>query len=398
MFSELLMAPPDPILGLTEAFKEDPNPEKINLGVGVYKDGQGRTPIMTVVKKAEALLLEREDTKNYMPIGGSPEYAAVVQDLLFGAGHPIIASRRAGTIHTPGGTGALRVAGDFLKTICPETTLWLSDPTWANHGGIFTAAGLKMASYPYYDHGANGLDFDAMTQALEQIPEGDAVLLHGCCHNPTGADPTPDQWRVIADIVARRGLFPVIDFAYQGLADGCDVDAQGLRAVCESSPEALICSSFSKNFGLYNERVGALTLVAADNEAVRKAISHMKVVVRRNYSNPPFHGGAIVSLVLSDAALRAEWEEEVAVIRDRINRMRRLFVDTLSAQGVDQDFSFITRQRGMFSFSGLTRAQVDRLRDEYAIYIVGSGRVNVAGMSAANMDHLCGAIATVLKG
>ena len=397
MFSTLDMAPADAILGLTEAFKKDPNPDKINLGVGVYKDANNNTPILESVKRAEERILAAESTKSYLPIPGAPEYGEAVRKLLFGEGHEIIAGSRAVTAHTPGGTGALRVAGDFIKTRFPGAHIWLSDPTWANHGNVFGAVGLEMEHYPYYDAENKRLAFDALLDALRAVPASDVVLLHGCCHNPSGMDPTPEQWQAIADVVAERGFLPLLDFAYHGLADGLEEDAVGLRTFCRPGCELLIASSFSKNFGLYSERVGALTLVAATADAAEKAYSHIKKVIRANYSNPPTHGGAIVTTVLNDPALRALWESEVKDMRDRINGMRQLFVETLEAKGVTQDFSFLTRQKGMFSFSGLTKAQVDKLREAYSIYIVGSGRINVAGMTPDNMDRLCEAIVAVLS-
>ena len=396
MFEVLETAPPDPILGLTEAFKKDPNPAKINLGVGVYKDAQGNTPVFDSVKQAQERVLAAETSKSYLAIDGAPEYAQAVQELLFGAGSEIIASQRAVTAHTPGGTGGLRVAADFIHRMFPGARVWLSEPTWANHPKVFQAAGLKTETYPYFDAGANTLAFEPMQQALERIPAGDVVLLHGCCHNPTGVDPAPEQWKQIAEVAAARQFLPLVDFAYQGLGDGLREDAAGLLALCRPGAELLIASSFSKNFGLYNERVGALTLVGATPEAASKALGHLKICIRTNYSNPPAHGAALVTAVLQDPELRRQWEGEVQAMRDRINSMRQLFVDTLKAKGVERDFSFIPRQRGMFSFSGLTPQQVEALRERFSIYVVGSGRINVAGMTEDNMDTLCEAIAAVL--
>jgi len=396
MFEALEMAPPDPILGLTEAFKKDPNPDKANLGVGVYQDDSGRTPIFAVVKKAERRMLEAEASKSYLPMSGAPEFATAVQSLLFGADSPIVASGRAQTCQAPGGTGALRLAGDFLKNNLPGARLWVSDPTWSNHLGVFGAAGLEISSYPYYDHGAKRLDFARMMDALAAVPEGDVVLLHGCCHNPSGMDPTMVEWEKIAAMVTERRLLPLIDIAYQGLADGLDEDAAATRLLSGPGREALICSSFSKNMGLYCERVGALTVVAATAKAAEPAFSHVKIAARQNYSNPPYHGAGVVATVVNDPALRAEWEGEVAVMRERIHAMRRRFVDTLQAKGVTQDFSFITRQNGMFSFSGLTKEQVETLRQKHALYIVSNGRINVAGLTPGNLDRICEAIAGVL--
>ncbi|MBN1516051.1 aspartate/tyrosine/aromatic aminotransferase [Candidatus Sumerlaeota bacterium] len=396
MLERIQAAPADPILGLTEAFKQDPNPKKVNLGVGVYKDANGKTPVLNSVKKAEERILKSADSKSYMPINGDPQYALHAQRMLFGADHEIIASNRARTAHTPGGTGALRVAGDFIHTQLPGARVWISDPTWANHKGIFEAAGLETVAYPYYDAANQRLDFEGMIAALKQIPKGDMVLLHGCCHNPTGMDPTQEQWKQIAATLSEGGAMPLIDFAYQGLAAGMEEDAAGLREFLTAGCELLICSSFSKNFGLYQDRVGALTLVAADSAAADSAFSQIKRVIRVNYSNPPAHGGLIVREILSDKQLHQEWLGELKEMRDRINLMRRRFVDALKEKGVERDFSFITRQNGMFSFSGLNRDQVDQLREKYAIYIVGSGRINVAGMTEANMDYLTQAIAGVL--
>jgi aspartate/tyrosine/aromatic aminotransferase len=397
MFEKFTPAPPDAILGLTEAFKQDANPNKVNLGVGIYKDAQGRTPVLKSVKQAEERLLKNENTKNYLGIDGLPEYNAAVQTLLFGSGHEVLQSQRAVTAQAPGGTGALRVAADFIARLLPGARVWLSDPTWPNHPNVFKAAGIQIGSYPYFDDRRNGVNFEAMLNAFRNIPAGDVVLLHGCCHNPTGSDLSLAQWQQIADVVAERKLLPLIDFAYQGFADGLHEDASGLLAMTRPGCELLVASSFSKNFGLYNERVGALTLVAADKNGAQTALSHIKQALRANFSNPPAHGSLIVSTVLNDPALRAQWEGEVTEMRERINTMRHLFVETLNEKGVDRDFSFIARQRGMFSFSGLNNEQVKALREKHAVYIVGGGRISVAGMTEGNMEYLCNAIADVLK-
>lgn len=397
LFNTLEMAPPDPILGLAEAFKKDPTPGKINLGIGVYKDAKGNTPVFQSVKRAEMRILTEESTKNYVsPNSGTVEYCAAVQNLLFGAGNPIVKQKRAASAHTPGGTGGLRLAADCIALMAPKATIWGSDPTWPNHPSIFQAAGLAVKTYPYYDANRKSLDFDQMLSALKAVPEGDFVLLHGCCHNPTGLDLDAAQWKAITGAAKAQKWFPLIDFAYQGLAGGIEEDCLGVRAMCAELPEALICSSFSKNFGLYNERVGAMTLVAETAEAAEKALSHVKRCIRTNYSNPPAHGSSIVTTILNDPDLRKEWEGEVKAMRERIHGMRVLFVETLKAKGVKEDFSFLIRQKGMFSFSGLTKAHVDALKEKYGIYIVGSGRINVAGMTPDNMDRLCTAIADVL--
>jgi aspartate/tyrosine/aromatic aminotransferase len=396
MFETIVAAPPDPILGLTEAFKKDKNAKKVNLGVGVYKDAAGQTPILNSVKSAEERLLKSENTKNYLPIDGQPEFDRATVELLFGAGHPVLAAQRTVTAQAPGGTGALRVAADFVFSTLGKRTVWLSDPTWPNHPQVFNAAGLPTAAYPYFDKQTNGVAFEAMLNALRAVPEGDVVVLHGCCHNPTGVDLQPQQWQALGAVLAERKLLPLVDFAYQGFANGLEEDGAGLHQLVQHCDSMLVASSYSKNFGLYNERVGALTLVAPDDKQAEAALSHIKRVARANYSNPPAHGGAIVATVLNDTQLRRQWEAEVAEMRDRINTMRHLFVETLQDKGVDRDFSFIARQRGMFSFSGLNADQVKALRERFGIYIVGSGRISVAGMTEHNMDYLCSAIAEVL--
>ncbi|MDE0080538.1 MAG: aspartate/tyrosine/aromatic aminotransferase [Caldilineaceae bacterium] len=397
MFETISPAPEDSILGLTEAFKKDQNPNKINLGVGVYKDGGGQTPVLSTVKEAEERLLRSEATKSYLPIDGLAAYAALSQAIVFGSEHDILRAGRAATVQTPGGTGALRVAADFVRRISPQATVWLSDPTWPNHPNVFGSAALQVQSYPYFEAETNGVAFDRMVAVLEAIPKGDVLLLHGCCHNPTGADLSSQQWQAVAALCAERGILPLLDFAYQGFGDGLDEDATGVRTVADHCREFLVATSYSKNFGLYNERVGAMTLVAANSEAAEAAHSHLKICVRTNYSNPPAHGGQIVAEILGDTELRKRWEVELAEMRNRINEMRHLFVETLDQQGAVRDFSFIARQRGMFSYSGLTPEQVQALRERHSVYIVGSGRINVAGMTEANMDYLCEAIADFLK-
>jgi aromatic-amino-acid transaminase len=396
MFERVAAAPADPILGLTEAFKKDTRPEKINLGAGIYKDEQGTTPILATVKKAEAALLDIEKTKSYLTIEGTAEYGLAVQKLLFGEDAQIIAAKRAKTAHAPGGTGALRVAGEFIKRQLGATRIWISNPTWANHNSVFTSAGLETVQYKYYNADNKDKDFAGMVADLNNAEAGDIVLLHGCCHNPTGIDPTKEEWEQLAKLCADKGLLPLFDFAYQGFATGVEEDATGLRIFAEYNKELMVASSFSKNFGLYNERVGAFTLVAEDEGVATTAFSQVKTIIRSMYSNPPAHGAGVVTYILNDAALRAEWEQEVAEMRDRIKQMRELFVATLKAEGVTADFSFIERQNGMFSFSGLTKDQVEKLKSEHGIYIVGSGRISVAGMTKANMGPLCKGIAAVL--
>jgi aspartate/tyrosine/aromatic aminotransferase len=392
MFDTILAAPPDSILGLTDSWRKDPNPLKVNLGVGVYKDDAGNTPILASVKAAEAAILHAATTKSYMPISGAPEYARCVQDLIFGEVHEIVRSARARTAHTPGGTAALRAGADFLKKVSPNATVWLSSPTWANHKGVFGAAGFPSADYPYYDAAGRGLDFARMQEALEKVPAGDIVLLHACCHNPSGVDLNGEQWGTVAAIAARRGWLPLLDFAYQGYGDGLEQDRAGLLALAAVCPEFMVASSFSKNFGLYQDRTGALTLVAGSAAAANSGFSHVEVAIRVNYSNPPAHGGLIVTRILTDKALRGQWLAELTAMREHIAATRVQFVAALASHGVPGDFSFIARQKGMFSFSGLSDAQVGFLRDARSIYIVGGGRINVAGITSKNLEYLCTSI------
>jgi aspartate/tyrosine/aromatic aminotransferase len=392
MFAQIPLAPADPILGLTEAFRQDPRSEKINLGVGVFQDEAGITPVMAAVKAAEAHLLAQEQSKGYLPIEGQARYGEQVRRLLFGS----MAVDAAITVQAPGGTGALRLAGEFLNRMMGARRLWVSNPTWANHQGIFQAAGFTLSEYAYFDAATSQLDFDGLLRDLAQVDAADVVLLHGCCHNPSGVDPTPEQWHQIADVLAQRGAMVLVDLAYQGLGLGLEEDVQSLKILLGKIPNLLIASSFSKNFGLYSERVGALTVVTSEPSQAAAVLSQLKVLVRGLYSNPPSHGAAVVTTILEDAQLRRQWEQELAGMRQRIQQLRKEFVSGLTAAGVERDFSFITRQLGMFSFSGLTPAQVARLQQEYGIYMVSSGRMNVAGMRQQNIPQLCQAIAAVL--
>lgn len=396
MFERIAAAPADPILGLADLFRADDRPNKINLGIGVYKDETGKTPVLTSVKKAEQYLLENETTKNYLSIDGIADFGRCTQELLFGADSTLISNHRARTAQTPGGTGALRVAADFIATQTSAKRIWVSNPSWPNHKNVFAAAGLEVCEYHYYDAAQHALDFDGLLNSLSAAQAGDIVLFHGCCHNPTGIDPTAAQWTQLAELSLAKGWLPLFDFAYQGFARGLEEDAEGLRAFAASHQELIVCSSYSKNFGLYNERVGAFTLVAADAAVVDTAFSQVKATIRANYSNPPAHGAAVVATILGNSALRALWEQELTSMRERIQRMRQLFVNTLQEKGAKGDFSFIISQNGMFSFSGLTKDQVVRLRDEFGVYAVNSGRVNVAGMTPDNMSPLCEAIVAVL--
>jgi aspartate/tyrosine/aromatic aminotransferase len=396
MFDDVPLAPADPILGLTEAFKKDPCPEKINLGVGVFTDASGRTPILACVREAEKRLAAPSTTRNYMPIDGDPSFRTHMQGLVFGRQSEIVFTRRAYTACAPGGTGSLRVAADFLKSNFPNTTVYLSNPTWPNHPQIFDAAGLSTDRYPWFDPVGNKLDYAAFLDALSRIPSGAAVLLHACCHNPTGIDPTHEEWSEIAKILSARGILPIVDFAYQGFGDGLEEDACGVRTLAGLCREMIVCNSCSKNFGLYADRVGSVTFVTASEETAAKVASQVKRVIRSNYSSPPQHGFSVVSTILSDPALSAQWAEEVAGMRARLAMLRGLFADSLAAKGIQQDFGFIKRQKGMFSFSGLTKDQVETLKKKYSIYIVSSGRVSVAGMNEKTMDRLASAIASVL--
>jgi aspartate/tyrosine/aromatic aminotransferase len=398
MFESVEPAPPDPIFGLNEAFKEDPSPDKVNLTAGIYLDEEGRTPVFAAVKTAERRIFEEESTKSYLGIPGAADYVALVQRLALGQDHPALAEGRVTGAHTPGGTGALRVAGDFIRSIQPEATIWLTNPTWVNHGPIFLAAGLEVRSFPYFDRTKHVLSYDEMMTALSEIGAGDVVVLQGCCHNPSGTDPSAEQWREIGELLADRGALPLLDTAYQGFGENVEEDAEGQRILSEIVPEILICSSFSKNFGLYNERVGALILVTTSSAAATSALSHIKRCIRANYSNPPAHGSKIVTTVLEDDELRQSWSEELGRMRDRIRTTREQFARGLDERRVHLapgGNAFITHQRGMFSFSGLSVEQVIELKEKHSVYIVGSGRISIAGMTPGNIDRVCDAIAAL---
>ena len=393
-FDRVEAAPADPILGLNEAFRSDPRADKINLGVGVYQNAQGITPVMKCVKIAEKELLENEKTKSYLPITGMPEYGRLARELVFGNDSELVDGGRAISCHCPGGTGALRIGADFLYQQNIASTVWISDPTWANHYQIAKVAGLKFERYPYYDRINHNLAFDRMLETLSQAKEGDVVLLHACCHNPTGIDPTSEQWEKIASFLAEKKLMPFLDFAYQGLGHGIEEDAVGVRTVAKYCKEFLVASSFSKNFGMYNERVGVLTVVSSDKETAAKVLSQVKIAVRTALSNPPAHGEKVVTTILSNSELRREWEMELKEIRERILSMRKLLVEKLKAAGAE-GYDFFTEQNGMFSFSGLDRDQVESLKKDFGIYIVGSGRICVAGLNENNIDKLVEAIVKV---
>lgn len=394
MFEHLSAAPPDPILGITDAFNRDPNPEKINLSVGVYQDASGKTPVLQSVKRAEQKLLETEKSKNYLGIDGLASYRDHVRQLLFGNEIP---AERVAILQTPGGTGGVRLAAEFLAHASPHSKVWYSNPTWANHGAIFQAAKLETDVYPYLNGSRTGLDFDALIETLSnQARRGDAVLLHACCHNPTGIDPNAEQWSVLASLMQQKGLLPIVDFAYQGFGRGLDADREGLKALLAACPEMLVASSFSKNFGLYSERVGAMALVGGSPESASVGMTQLKRIVRTLYSNPPRHGASIVSEILGDEGLSRLWKEELDEMRRRIAEMRQQFVATMGTLRPDYSFSFLLDQLGMFSYSGLTPLQVDRLKKEFSLYIVGTGRINVAGLTPGNLGKVCDAINAVL--
>ncbi|NBI42211.1 aminotransferase class I/II-fold pyridoxal phosphate-dependent enzyme [[Haemophilus] felis] len=396
MFENIKAAPADPILGLGEAFKNETRADKINLGIGVYKDAHGNTPIMQAVKEAEKRLFDLENTKNYLAIDGVAEFNACTKALLFGADSEIVKKERAKTVQSLGGTGALRIAAEFIKRQTKAQNVWISTPTWPNHNAIFNAVGMTIREYRYYDAENKKLDWDNLIADLSNADDGDMVLLHGCCHNPTGIDPTPEQWQILAEMSAKQGWLPLFDFAYQGLANGLEEDAVGLRTFAKNHKELLIASSYSKNFGLYNERVGAFTLVAETEEVAETALTQVKSIIRTLYSNPASHGAATVSIVLHDAQLRQQWEDELTEMRERIKQMRHQFVELLKEFGAERDFSFIIDQNGMFSFCGLNPEQMDRLKEDFAIYAVRSGRINVAGITEDNIRHLCESVVKVL--
>mgnify|MGYP000703358705 CR=1 FL=1 len=397
IFAAVELAPRDPILGLNEAFNADTRSTKVNLGVGVYFDDNGKIPLLGAVRAAEKARLEAAPPRGYQPIEGPVAYATAVQNLLFGADSAIIRDGRVVTAQALGGTGALRIGADLIKRIVPDTTVYISDPSWENHRALFEAAGFPVDTYPYYDPATRGANAEAMIAKLNTLPAGSVIVLHACCHNPTGADLTEAQWAEVVKACAARGLIPFLDMAYQGFADGIEPDAVAVNLFSASGLSFFVSSSFSKSFSLYGERVGALSIVTQSKDESTRVLSQLKRVIRTNYSNPPIHGGAIVAAVLSTPALRAEWEAELAGMRDRIRAMRTGLVEQLAARKVDQDFSFVIKQRGMFSYTGLTPVQVQRLRDEFSVYLVSSGRASVAGMSEARLDYLAGAIARVCQ-
>jgi aspartate aminotransferase/aromatic-amino-acid transaminase len=394
MFENVQTAAPDSILGLSEAYTADPRKTKVNLTVGVYKNESLQTPILESVKSAERNLIDSESTKSYLGIDGLPGFTKSVHELVFAEG---IGHDRTAVLQTPGGTGALRVGAEVIARNFPGSRIFVSTPTWANHQAIFAAAGLEIENYPYLDATKTKLDFEAMIETLESKSRpGDLVCLHACCHNPTGVDPTSEQWQQIADLVSKKQLVPFFDFAYQGFGTGLEADAEGLRTVLPTVDDAVVCSSFSKNFGLYSERVGAVSFMTKDANASAAILSQLKLTVRCNYSNPPRHGAAIVAEILGNPPLRQEWTAELDAMRSRIQEMRTLFADGLAKTCPNHDFEFLRNQNGMFSFTGLNPMQADWLKTERGVYMVGTGRVNVAGMSKDTMAYLCESIAECL--
>ena len=396
IFSAVEMAPRDPILGLNEAFGADTRTTKVNLGVGVYFDESGKIPLLDAVKRAEKTRIETAPARGYQPIEGTPAYNQAVQQLLFGKDSSLLAEGRVVTIQALGGTGALKVGADYLRRLLPNAKVYISDPSWENHRALFEAAGFTVESYPYYDASARGVNFQGMKDCLNALPAGSIIVLHACCHNPTGADLTESQWREIIDVMKARGLVGFLDMAYQGFADGITEDALALNLLAASGLQFFVASSFSKSFSLYGERVGALSAVTASKDESSRVLSQIKRTIRTNYSNPPTHCGAVVAAVLSSPELRQVWETELAGMRSRIRTMRQSFVEKLKAKGVAQDFSFIIQQRGMFSYTGLSADQVARMQNEFGVYAVSTGRICVAAMNTRNLDYVVDAVAAVL--
>ena len=396
MFQSLQALPPDPILGLTATFKTDANPNKIDLGMGVYKDGVGNTPIMKAVKQAEKIILQSQDSKTYVGPNGAADYNETIAKLILGQDLLRNLSKRRVTVQTPGGCGGLRLAAEFISKANAEATVWVSDPTWANHKPLIGSAGLKFKSYPYYDHESHSVKFIDMLKILQQVPQGDLVLLHGCCHNPSGADLSPEQWEAVRDVALQQGFNVFIDLAYQGMGTGLEEDVHGVRLLAESLPELIIVSSCSKNFGLYRERTGAVTLVCDSDESCATASTVLTAAARANYSMPPDHGAAIVQLIMNTPELRSSWEEELKEIRDRINRLRSQFVQKLKDAEIARDFGFIENEKGMFSFLGVDTGQIKTLIENYSIYLVNSSRINVASINDNNIDYLVNSLAEVL--
>lgn len=398
LFASVELVPGDPILGMTEAYNADSRPGKVNLGVGIYYDEQGRIPLLDSVREIEQALAADAKPRGYLPIDGLPGYNLATQKLLFGAGSTALEAGRVVTAQTIGGSGALRIGADFLKRALPQAKIAISNPSWENHRVVFGTAGFEVSDYRYYDPATHGLDFAGMLADLGALEPGTVVLLHACCHNPTGVDLTAAQWAQVVELVKERGLLPFIDIAYQGFDQGTDADATAIRLFADSGiPAFVVASSYSKSFSLYGERVGALSIVSADRDEAKRVQSHIKRTIRSNYSSPATHGGALVSGVLGSDELRARWEKELGGMRERIHTLRAGLVSKLAALGAPE-FGFIQQQAGMFSYSGLSKAQVDRLREEYAIYAIGTGRICVAALNSQNIDKVAEAVYAVSRG
>ncbi|MFX1681960.1 aspartate/tyrosine/aromatic aminotransferase [Mitsuaria sp. CC2] len=398
LFAAVAMAPRDPILGLNEQFNADPNPDKVNLGVGVYYDDNGKLPLLACVAAAEAQMQAAPKPRGYLPIDGIAAYDLAVQGLVFGADSDVLKSKRVATVQAIGGTGGLKIGADFLKRLNPGATVLISDPSWENHRALFTNAGFPVETYPYYDAANRGINFDGMLSALDAAPAGTVVVLHACCHNPTGYDLTPAQWAQVVETVKAKHLVAFLDMAYQGFGEGIAEDGAVIQQFLNAGLDFFVSTSFSKSFSLYGERVGALSVVCASAEETVKVLSQLKIVIRTNYSNPPTHGAQVVATVLSTPALRAQWEEELAGMRVRIKQMREALVTELKAAGITDDLSYVTRQKGMFSYSGLSAEQMQRLRSEFGVYGVDSGRICVAALNSKNLKPVAAAIAAVKKG
>ncbi len=396
LFSAVTMAPRDPILGLNEQFAADPNPHKVNLGVGVYFDDDGKLPLLQCVQSAEAALMAQPTPRGYLPIDGIPAYNAGVKNLVFGAGSEPLQSGRVATVQALGGTGGLKIGADFLQKLNPDTKVLISDPSWENHRALFSNAGFAVDTYTYYDAARRGIDFEGMLASLNAAARGTIVVLHACCHNPTGYDLDAAQWSQVVATVQARGLVPFLDMAYQGFGAGIAEDGAVIGQFVAAGLNFFVATSFSKSFSLYGERVGALSVVCADRDEAARVLSQLKIVIRTNYSNPPTHGGAVVAKVLGDASLRAQWEQELGAMRSRIKLMRQKLVEGLRAAGVPQNMDFITRQVGMFSYSGLSKEQMQRLRSEFGVYGTDTGRMCVAALNSKNVDYVCQAIAKVV--
>lgn len=397
MFNHLSAMPEDPILGLMAAYRKDPRQQKVDLGIGVYQNDRGETPVMQAVQQAEQRLIEQQSTKTYQGIAGDNDYNRRVLDLLLGVDHQAQTDGRACSLQTPGGSGALRIGAEVIRRANPEARLWVGTPTWPNHIPLLGSAGFDIEQYPYYDRENHGINFDSMLDTLKRVPAGDMVLLHGCCHNPTGADLDQSQWRQVTELALERGFIPFIDIAYQGLGDGLDEDAYGLRLMASKLPELVIASSCSKNFGLYRERTGSTSFICNSAEQPPVVLSQAMSIARETYSMPPAHGALLVSMILGDEALRGSWENEVNEVRQRIQAMRQLLSDGIQDNAAGLDFSHITQHKGMFSFLGISDEQLTRLREDFGIYIVDSTRINLAGINSGNTGYLCESILEVLS-